>query len=204
MVKIAATGTTSATNTSTTIRPFMYTPGNEFRVGDIWTQRIPVKADLEVTIGRIYTKDTNGYIVAPTAASGQADLRRGVFQATETWTNTKWPIGGFPASDDPSTNGDGNRYVSFAVPTSFVVLYSDADVYPGLMVDMAAAGTAFTADRVKANATAARANGTVGMCVDILEPTNDGSALNAIPDRRRKAKTAAGDLVLVRLGVGLT
>jgi len=186
--------------TSNAIKPFNYTPGTEFRAGDLWTQKMPLKRDVQVTMGNIYTKDANGYVVAPTAAAGVADLRRAAFQATESWTNSRWPIGMGPASDDTA---DADRYSSFAMATSFIVMYADADVIPGGIVDLAATGTVITANRVSPNATAARTNGTLGMCMDILAPTDDGTGVNAVQDRRRKAKTAAGDLVLVRLGVGV-
>lgn len=182
----------------TSLEPFNYTPGAAFRAGYLWTQRLPLKQDLEVHMGRIYTMDTNGWIVAPTAASSVANLTRGYFQATESWTNSGGPSGAGPASDDTA---DGDRWAGFAMPTSFVTLFADADVHPGLMVDLAATGTAVTANRCKPN-TGAITNGTIGMCMEVLAIRQAATASRA-QDRRPKNKTAANDKVLVRLGVGL-
>lgn len=183
------------------LRPFRYTPGVSYWPEYLWGSSEPVAQDVEIEMGNIYTKNADGRIIATVAVSNVAQLQRGIFQASRSWTNTKFPEGEKAASADTATSTP--RRMVFWGLDSFVVLKAAANVIPGQIVDLDATGTATTADQVKPNTTGTRNAGSLGVCQDILKPAKSTQAGDSTDDRTRpdKTGTAAGDLVCVRLGV---
>ena len=187
-------------NRQSSATPYNYTQGIDYWPEHMWKLMLPIKQDVEITMGNIYTVDATGHVVAPTAASSVATCQRGAFQACFTWTNTDFP----PLANRKGASADtkdGARQVQFLGHTSFIIMTAGAGVHPGLLVDVETP-TAATVDlaKVKANTTKRLTNGTIGVCVDILEPTSLQTATMS-ENRLRKPITVDNDKIAVRLGV---
>jgi len=186
-------------NNKSGIRTAVYEPGISYWPEHLWSTSESLKQDLEVTQGYIYTKDANGYIIAPTAAGGVAQCQRGVFQCTRSWTNSIFPRGRKAASSD---GADGDRRDMFYGLTSFIVMKAKANIVPGQLVDVDATATTPDNSAVKPNTTRIPNAGTVGTCLDILKLTKDSQDSGVTyDDRTRPLKTADDDNILVRMGV---
>ena len=187
------------------ILPNAYKIGTEYRVEDIFSVQEPLKQSLSVTAGNIYTKDANGWIIE-TPFTGTTtvavDLRRGIFYALEDSRNGTAPAG---ERGEPDT-ADGHRLSSFATLTSFVILKAPADISSGRLVSVAKvnqSGTSGQQGFVAASVTADTVQDTPagGTANDVLGRVWTVLTTRSRTDRRPKVKTAAGDLVAVRLGI---
>lgn len=188
----------SGNSSKSAIGTYQYQPGISYWPENAWAQSEQIKQDVEINMGSIYTKDASGYIIKPVGVSGVAQLLRGVFQATRSWTNTNFPPGLKAASDDTA---DGQRKDSFWALNTFIVIKGAADIVPGQLVDLVSAGTATTNDKVEPNTTGVPNVGTVGICQDIFKLTaNSQDSGTSFDDRTRPLKTADNDIICVRMG----
>lgn len=177
-----------SSNVGTAIGTYKYRPGIVYWPDDVWVTREPVKLAESIVQGAIYTKDSDGYLIKPTAASNNVNLAGGIFQAQV----TSPAVTGETASD--------RRIIDCIGATSFIVIHAAANVIPGQFVDLNNDGaTASDNDKVKPRTSGTVTASTVGRCLDILELSAARSASVNYDNRARKAKTADGDLVLVRI-----
>lgn len=194
-------GLKAGNSSKSALTPYRYTPGVTYWPEHIWGTSEPLKQDVEIEMGNIYTKDANGYIIKVVAASGTCQLERGIFQASRSWTNTKFPEGEKAASADTA---DGQRKMLFWGLDSFVILKARSAAVPGQIVDLYANGATVTPDTVVGNTTGVKTRGSIGVLQDILKLSADSrDASTDYDDRTRPARTGTGndDLVVVRLGV---
>ena len=133
---------------------------------------LPIKAGVGITKGRCFTADADGFLIALTAASGNVNNKNGIFQAM---------------ADSAAVTGesDGDRRVQCLMKRSRVLLKAPVNATPGDDVAIAASGTNVTADTIQLSSTQK-----IGTIFEIY---------TLAANRSRKAKTAAGDLVVVDL-----
>ena len=159
---------------------------NPYQPGDIrWHDFIYIftytAGTTAIAKGQIVTTHSDGTMVAPTTASGLANLTTGVFQALQ--------------------KADAGKPVQCAVTGSRIILTADANLEVGNGVALKGATTVPEANRVRlANTTltttpSATSNTIVdtayiGRIVEILTTTNGA----------KKSTTAAGDQVVVEIG----
>jgi len=129
----------------------------------------PIKDAVSIVKGNCYTMNADGHLIAFTAGSGAVTNLNGVFQAM---------------ADSAAVSGEaaGSRRVQCLVKRSRICMKAPADVTPGDRVAIAASGSTVTADTVQV-----ATSQIIGTVFEIL----------ALSNRRPKAKTAAGDLILV-------
>lgn len=189
------------------ILPHAYKIGTEYRVEDIFSQREPVKQDLAIEEGHVYTKNSDGFIIEVPhtgTTTVRCDLRRGAFYAL---VNSPAPTG------DRADGADGARLVPFAELTSFVLLKADAGITSGDRVSLKTQNQVSTsgqndyvapdviADTVERTATIGSSAGSAQILNEVVGRVWEVLAPRSRTDRRSKVETEAGDIVAVRLGV---
>ena len=153
---------------------------------------LPIASTQAVTKGHLYTVDADGYLTALTATGDVAQVGNGVVQAVDNVaakTYTAATSGGYPDANAPRVQCLTNR--------CFIVLGAPANLVRESRVRIDAAGTTITNGVCKAvDASAALPVDYLGVVHDILTETET----NNIPENK-KAKTEAGDLVVIRRGL---
>lgn len=154
-----------------------YKPGDDVYPKYNVTTTEKIKSGVSITKGEVYTLDSNGYLVALTAASGTANINNlnGVFQAKDTVAA--------PSSGD----SDGKRSVQVLRKRSRIAMYAPANVTRGDTVAVAAASGTPDPDKVLIQASS---NPAIGEVFDILTVDSDAN---------KKLKTADNDVILVEL-----
>lgn len=150
-------------------------PGDNFYPQYNVVVREPV-SNITITKGRLYTKDSNGNLVAATSASG---FIRGIFQASRSIT---------------AAGTAGEHSVDCFTHRSRIGLAAAADLAEGALVKYN-----FTSNQVElftgaANLTTVQLTQTVGRIYKIYSRDSITS---------EKKTTDAGDIVIVDLGAGL-
>ena len=129
--------------------------------------------------GNCYTVNAEGRLVALTAVAGLVDVSKGLFQAAADRAAATY------------TEGNGPTVQCFVTP-AWILLKGAADLVEGTRVAISAALAVVTPDTVMALPSTGTINNLVGKLHQIL--TLDDT-------ENPKSKTAAGDLVVVQLGV---